>query len=111
MAVSNGRGVLLDALIERGDKRSNGCLGARCFKLIRTSCADTDYTRQPCCRKRSTIPMHGIPRSLHTSGIFGLRRFPLAFSPVTTVSPCAEANAITQGSQPDRFFLVSTSRP
>src|SRR3989442_7939664 len=69
------------------------------------------YQRQPCFRKKSTISTHDTPKSLQTSGIFGFSKFPVAFSPVTTVSPRARASAITQGSQPDLFLLVSTSRP
>jgi hypothetical protein len=53
------------------------------------------YQRQFCLRKKSTISMQDKPKSLHTSGILGFSKLPVAFSPVTTVNPRACASAIT----------------
>jgi len=66
-------------------------------------------TTNPSALNRSTRLMQGIPRTLHTSGIFGRFRLFVASSAVTTAASRTCASAITKGSAPDLFFRVSSS--
>jgi len=49
--------------------------------------------------------MQGTERSVQTSGILGFAAFLVIGSSVTTASPFKRANAITNGSAPERFFF------
>jgi len=60
-------------------------------------------------RKRSRRFIARMPMAVHTSGMFGLSRLFVAFSPVTTAQPSTTARPMTKGSAADLFFLVSTS--